>query len=309
MIEEESVGRLRSEIRENMAAEAEGLAEEVRNLRPDMTFELEEDSGRVFEIVEFSCPYGSMTRNGNNLEHVFNQKHAKYQQLAEEVRRVRNMAGRVTVVIVSSLGAVFIPSLKELHKLLKCNDRQLRKLGWRMSEAAIEGSMDIWREYARNMNHERGGGEGEGEGADGNADAEAEAAIEEEINIIEEERESEAEAEAEAEAERERERERERAREGEREGQGEREGEGEGEREREGAVDRGRGIERVRKRRFREEQPEEDDIDEGEGEEEEEGERERERIGHGHGHGGRRRGIGEADVVDEIIALSELEDQ
>jgi hypothetical protein len=240
MIEEESVGGLRSEIRENMAVEAEGLAEEVRNLRPDMTFELQEDSGPVFEIVEFSCPYGSMTRNGNNLEHLFNQKHAKHQQLAEEVRRVRNIAVRVTVVIVSSLGAVFIPSLKELHKLLKCNDRQLRKLGRRMSEAAIEGSMDIWREYARNMNHERGGGEGEGEGADGDADAdaEAEAVIEEEINIIEEERESEAEAEA--------------------------------ERERE---------------------------------------RERERIGHRHGHGGRRRGIGETDIVEEIIALSELEDQ
>jgi hypothetical protein len=63
MIEEESMGRLRSEIRENMAIEAEGLAEEVRNQRPDMTFEFQEDSGQVFEILEFSCPYGSMTRN------------------------------------------------------------------------------------------------------------------------------------------------------------------------------------------------------------------------------------------------------
>jgi hypothetical protein len=56
MIEEESVGRLRLDIGENMAVQAEGRAEEVRNLRPDVTFEIQEDFVAVFEILEFSCP-------------------------------------------------------------------------------------------------------------------------------------------------------------------------------------------------------------------------------------------------------------
>jgi hypothetical protein len=78
-----------------------------------------------------------------------------------------------------------------------------------MSEAAIEGSMDIWREYAKNMNHERG--------------ERADAVIEQEINLIEEERESEAEAEAEREREREGERERKKRREKEKEKEKEKE--------------------------------------------------------------------------------------
>jgi hypothetical protein len=77
--------------------------------------------------------------------------------------------------------------LKDLHKLLKGNDRKLRKLGQRMSEAATEGSMDIWGEDAMNMNYERRQG--------------AEAVIEEEINMIEEKRESKAEEGAERERE------------------------------------------------------------------------------------------------------------
>jgi hypothetical protein len=49
----------------------------------------------------------------------------------------------------ASMGAAHLPSLKGLQIILKCNDQELRKLGIRMSEAAIHGSMEIWQRHAR----------------------------------------------------------------------------------------------------------------------------------------------------------------
>jgi hypothetical protein len=67
-------------------------------------------------------------------------------------------------------------SLKDLHTVLRCDDRQLKKLGRRMSEAVIRGSIEISRQFAQ-MSHERRVGEaGEGErvaeGVDGNGNGE-----------------------------------------------------------------------------------------------------------------------------------------
>jgi hypothetical protein len=50
-------------------------------------------------------------------------------------------------------------SLKDFHTVLRCDDRQLKKLGLRMSEAVIRGSMEIWRQFAQRMSHERRGRE------------------------------------------------------------------------------------------------------------------------------------------------------
>jgi hypothetical protein len=49
------------------------------------------------------------------------------------------------------MGAVYMPSMKDLQKVLKCNDRELKKLGRRMSETVIVGSMEIWRQTTRNI--------------------------------------------------------------------------------------------------------------------------------------------------------------
>jgi hypothetical protein len=65
-------------------------------------------------------------------------------------------------------------SLKDLHTVLRYDDRQLKKLARRNLEAVIRGSMEIWRQFVQ-MNHERRVGEaGEGErvaeGVDGNGE-------------------------------------------------------------------------------------------------------------------------------------------
>jgi hypothetical protein len=58
---------------------------------------------------------------------------------------------RVTVVIVSSMGAVYGPSMKNLQKVLRCNDKEMKKLARQMSDTVILGSMEIWRNNAKRI--------------------------------------------------------------------------------------------------------------------------------------------------------------
>jgi hypothetical protein len=47
------------------------------------------------------------------------------------------------------------PSLKDFQKVLRCNDKEMQKVGKRMSETAIVGSMEIWRHNAKKLNEEQ----------------------------------------------------------------------------------------------------------------------------------------------------------
>jgi hypothetical protein len=58
---------------------------------------------------------------------------------------------KVTAVIVSLMGALYGPSIKDLQKVLGCNDKELRRFGRQMSETVIVGSMEIWRQNARHI--------------------------------------------------------------------------------------------------------------------------------------------------------------
>jgi hypothetical protein len=49
------------------------------------------------------------------------------------------------------MGAVYGPSMKDLQKVLRCNNKELRRLGRQMSETVIVGSTEIWRENARRI--------------------------------------------------------------------------------------------------------------------------------------------------------------
>jgi hypothetical protein len=106
------------------------------------------------EILEFSCPYGYVSHGRNTLERVYEEKRNKYMELARNLKKIRGGQVRVTAIIVSSLGAVYERSLKDLQMVLGCTDKEIGKLGRKMSEAAILGSMEIWRQNAREI---RGG--------------------------------------------------------------------------------------------------------------------------------------------------------
>jgi hypothetical protein len=140
---------MRSEIRENQGVGQEDLPGELNRQRPDMTVERrsydrrrrrgregagngtgEKEGGReqrIIEILEFSCPYGYISHGRNTLEKVYEEKKAKYEALARELRTRRQEEVKVTAVTVSSIGAVYGPSMKDLQKVLRCNDKELRR--------------------------------------------------------------------------------------------------------------------------------------------------------------------------------------
>jgi hypothetical protein len=122
---------LRSAIQENEKMGRDDLPEDLQELRPDMVFErrrtrrvgeLEwytegrdeelKNEEKIIEIIGFSCPYGHISRGRDTLERAYEEKKRKYMELALNLKRLRRAEVRVTVVIVSSMGAVYDRSLR-----------------------------------------------------------------------------------------------------------------------------------------------------------------------------------------------------
>jgi hypothetical protein len=135
-------------VHQNTPTPIDGLDQEVASLRPDMIFIQRVGEDQVVEIVEFTCPYGYMSRGRMTLERAYEQKRHKYEALARNIRRVTQKRVRITAVVVSSMGAVYEKSLDDLCRMLDITDKKERdRLGRRMSEEAILGSYEIWRKY------------------------------------------------------------------------------------------------------------------------------------------------------------------
>jgi hypothetical protein len=132
-------------IRENVTLRSEELSPECSSQRPDLSFVRAINETQIIELVEITCPYGKINQPDehgyrvNTMVDRFNSKHTKYAQLANELQAITGMPVRVTVIVVSSVGAVYRDSLKELGKLLECSKPVLRKLGKKMSQTVIRG--------------------------------------------------------------------------------------------------------------------------------------------------------------------------
>jgi hypothetical protein len=107
-----------------------------------------ENQREVIETIEFSCPHGYMTQGENALKLIFEQKQRKYRQLAQEPSHFRHERVRVTAVIASWLGEVYMQSLNDFHTVLKREGGELKKMGQRMSRAVTRGSREIGRQFA-----------------------------------------------------------------------------------------------------------------------------------------------------------------
>jgi hypothetical protein len=92
-----------------------------------------------------------MSYGNNTLGNVYVDKMHKYSELAREIRRVRRMRVKIIPIIVSSLGAVYPDTLTELGEILKCNEKEKKKLGRRISEAALMGSFRMWRGHMKEL--------------------------------------------------------------------------------------------------------------------------------------------------------------
>jgi hypothetical protein len=57
------------------------------------------------------------------------------------------------MIIVSTLGTVDTRSLEALRNLFRYDDKEMKKIGRRLSEAALVGSMETWRTYRKDMPH------------------------------------------------------------------------------------------------------------------------------------------------------------
>jgi hypothetical protein len=148
-IESNIANELVETIKENTPIILEGtrLSDEVRLQRPDLTVIRKEGNKMKMEIVEITCPYGRISEERNTMESAFEFKMNKYQKLADEIEEKTEMEVRIIPVIVSSMGSVYSKTMMLLKKLLKCEDRKMKKIGRKMSEAAIYGSFEVWRRY------------------------------------------------------------------------------------------------------------------------------------------------------------------
>jgi hypothetical protein len=79
---------------------------------------------------------------------IYEKKKAKYEECARTLSIQRHEKVGVMVVIVSSMGSIYGPSMKGLQKALRCNDEAMNKLARQMSETVILGSLEIWQKYA-----------------------------------------------------------------------------------------------------------------------------------------------------------------
>jgi hypothetical protein len=110
--------------------------------------------GPITEIIEVSCQYGYISHEADTLNRAFEEKNAKYRDLSNILSRVTHQKVRLTSVIVSSMGAVFGEPLRRLKTVLRCEDRQMNRVGRKMSDAALIGSMQIWQLSAKEIARE-----------------------------------------------------------------------------------------------------------------------------------------------------------
>jgi hypothetical protein len=146
-------GDLVGAINEDSRLRLEGLSRQTVGLKPDLWFVRKEKGQEWFELVEIGCPFGRLDDRGDTMERTYKKKWQKYQLLAEEIEKITGFPTHVYPIIVSSMGAVYKKSLTHLKSILKCSDRDLRNIGSWMSEQAILGSIELWIQYQRSIEH------------------------------------------------------------------------------------------------------------------------------------------------------------
>ena len=108
--------------RSNITVNLDGkhIDPEYSDLKPDI---VAWDKDKII-LVEFSCPYANVGRNGNTLEKVYNEKQKKYENLVKECKDTYKKEVSLYVIIVSSLGAVYSKSQEEIKELLRISSNE-----------------------------------------------------------------------------------------------------------------------------------------------------------------------------------------
>jgi hypothetical protein len=138
------------EIYENKTMYLKTLPLKLQRMRPDLWFMYTDNEGKQsIEIVEVTVPFASRTKsNQDTLQIAYDFKEGKYQAWREQVHAGTGKEVRQTTVVVSSLWTVFPATMKALAKMLRIKDAErIAKYGRKLSIAALEGSLAIWRQF------------------------------------------------------------------------------------------------------------------------------------------------------------------
>lgn len=117
-----------------------GIPEELARLRPDIITWIKNRSKCI--IIEISIPYASKQWNADTLETAYNHKMNKYSSL---ITFIRNQGINVVygAVIVSSVGAVYQESIKDINRIF-IDRKKCKTIIKRLAINAIIGSLDVW---------------------------------------------------------------------------------------------------------------------------------------------------------------------
>ena len=128
---------------------------EGSRLKPDLAIK----SPKHIIIIDATCPYGGsilqqdeeghLIKRGRILEKAFKDKIDKYTPLKEILEERYQMKTEILPIVVSSLGIIYKKTMTEVKRILDIPKKKMTKLMKRLSQAAIEGSYQIWRQRAR----------------------------------------------------------------------------------------------------------------------------------------------------------------
>lgn len=119
------------------------LADDLKLLRPDIVAWNEDNSACI--IAEISVPYPTTNWNTDSLKLTYENKKNKYANLVQALRN-HNIKVELFVIIVSSLGSIYIETRNDINKLIKCK-KKAKTLMKRLAANAIIGSMEIWNNF------------------------------------------------------------------------------------------------------------------------------------------------------------------
>jgi hypothetical protein len=126
------------------------VPEDCRMLRPDLV--VQNPLAKKLYVFEFACTFAKIHQNGDALRHAYEYEEGKYGRLCNRAKtQLPGWDVQQITVIVPSLGATYKDTLKRLTSVMELSPARTGRIGQRLSDAAINGSHAIWKQYQQEI--------------------------------------------------------------------------------------------------------------------------------------------------------------